>query len=104
MLHHVRELINTTNSLYFTTPMAKSALSESPALGYGGLYAGEASREAVGKLFDEADLFLMIGSLKSDFNTGSFSYHARKKQSIELHSDGTQVRTFTSRSSYADAT
>lgn len=88
----MEELIDRTNGMYFVTPMGKSVLSESTARGFAGLYSGETSREEVSALFEEADLTIMIGSLKSDFNTGSFSYHQKKKQSIELHSDGTQVQ------------
>lgn len=34
----------------------------------------------------------MVGSLLSDFNTGSFSYNIQKEQTIELHSDCTSVQ------------
>jgi len=41
---------------------------------------------------ESSDLVLMIGMIKSDFNTGGFSYHVSKLSTIEFHSTYIQVR------------
>jgi pyruvate decarboxylase len=66
--------------------MAKAVLSEDHPQ-FSGVYIGDVSLPEVKELVDQADLAINIGALKSDFNTGSFSYKLTTDKQIELHSD-----------------
>ncbi|KAI5481627.1 pyruvate decarboxylase [Pseudohyphozyma bogoriensis] len=90
--HLVKELVDQTKVKYFTTPMGKGSLPEEASNGFGGVYVGEISDPDVKKAVEAADLTILVGSLKSDFNTGEFSYKMPKEEMIELHSDHTVVQ------------
>lgn len=79
--------------------MGKGALDEDPAFGFGGVYVGDITEPSVKAAVEAADLVLLVGSLKSDFNTGEFSYKMKTEEMIELHSDHTIVQ-YASASSY----
>jgi len=58
---------------------------------YGGIYVGASSRPDVKEKVEATKLLLSIGSIKSDFNTGSFTYRVPLVHTIELHSTSTQI-------------
>ncbi|GAA6020346.1 hypothetical protein JCM11491_000321 [Sporobolomyces phaffii] len=90
--HLARDLVQATGVQFFTTPMGRNAIDEDPAAGFGGVYVGEITEEKVKAVVESTDLCLMVGALKSDFNTGEFSYKFPTQQTIELHSDHTIVQ------------
>lgn len=86
----VHELMDKTNLPTFVSPMGKSSINEThPA--FGGVYAGDVSRDDVKKRIEEAELVLFVGGLKSDFNSGGFTYRVETKNTIEFHSDHMKV-------------
>lgn len=93
-----RELIEQTGMPFFTSPMGKTALDETHPQ-FGGIYVGDITNPAVKEAVESADFTLYIGALKSDFNTGSFSWRIAPEDTVELHSDHTliQVRHRSSR-------
>lgn len=109
--HLVRDLIKATGVRFYTTPMGRSAIDEDPNDGFGGVYVGGVTDPKVKELVEKTDLAFMVrhspptscvvkvlnfsrelthflaaqvGSLKSDFNTGEFSYPFDQKNVIEL--------------------
>ncbi|EAZ63682.2 pyruvate decarboxylase [Scheffersomyces stipitis CBS 6054] len=90
----VKQLVDATNFQVFTTPMGKSGISESHPR-FGGVYVGTMSSPQVKKAVENADLILSVGSLLSDFNTGSFSYSYKTKNVVEFHSDYMKIRQAT---------
>ncbi|KAF8073823.1 thiamine diphosphate-binding protein [Lyophyllum atratum] len=93
--HDVREEINEflrkTGFPVYAAPMGKTAVDENYER-YGGIYLGSISRPEVREKVESAKLVLSVGSLRSDFNTGNFSYNIPTKRTIELHSDNTKVQ------------
>ncbi|KAI9058230.1 pyruvate decarboxylase [Trametes sanguinea] len=87
----VEELINRTGFPVYSAPMGKTAVSESYER-YGGIYVGSVSNPAIKEKVESAKLILSVGALKSDFNTGNFTYHIPTQRTIELHSDHTRVQ------------
>ncbi|GAA5934900.1 hypothetical protein JCM3775_001672 [Rhodotorula graminis] len=90
--HLARDLVQATKVKFYTTPMGRTAIDEDPENGFGGVYVGEISDPEVKEVVEKSDLVIMVGSLKSDFNTGEFSYPFSQEQVIELHSDSTLVQ------------
>ncbi|KAF3936681.1 hypothetical protein ABW19_dt0200123 [Dactylella cylindrospora] len=90
VVEEVHDLIEKSQLPAFATPMSKGAIDETHPR-YGGVYIGDVSRPDVKKAVESADLLLSIGALKSDFNSGGFSYHTSTKHTIELHSDHTKI-------------
>ncbi|EWC46817.1 pyruvate decarboxylase [Drechslerella stenobrocha 248] len=90
VVDEVHELIDKTQLPAFVTPMSKGAVDETNPR-FGGVYIGDVSRPDVKAAVESADLILSIGALKSDFNSGGFSYHTSTKRTIEFHSDHTKV-------------
>ncbi|ELU44509.1 pyruvate decarboxylase [Rhizoctonia solani AG-1 IA] len=88
----VEKLVTATGVKFFTTPMAKGVLDESHE-SFGGVYVGANSLPAVRELVEKSDLVLAVGALKSDFNSGSFSWGVEVKvgHCVELHSTHTQI-------------
>ncbi|SNX85737.1 probable PDC1 - pyruvate decarboxylase, isozyme 1 [Melanopsichium pennsylvanicum] len=84
------DLINKSGLPVFATPMGKAIVDENHAQ-YGGIYVGNLTSEDVKNVVEEADVLITIGSLKSDFNSGNFSYRTPKESTIELHSDYTTI-------------
>ncbi|KAI7889493.1 pyruvate decarboxylase PdcB [Mucor mucedo] len=74
----------------FSAPMGKGAIDERLP-NFRGCYSGNVTLEGITKEVEEADLLIELGSIKSDFNTGNFSYGLEKKKTISLHSFGTTI-------------
>lgn len=93
--HHVRDevmdLCEKTGFPVFAAPMGKTALSEEYER-YGGIYIGSITAPDIKEKIENAKLILSIGSLKSDFNTGNFSYRIPISNTVEFHSEHTQVQ------------
>ncbi|KAG1749231.1 thiamine diphosphate-binding protein [Suillus lakei] len=93
--HDVRQEVNDllvkTQFPVYATPMGKTAVSEEHER-YGGIYIGSITHPAIKERVESAKLILSIGGLKSDFNTGMFTYRIPATHTIELHSDHTLVR------------
>ncbi|TKY89645.1 hypothetical protein EX895_001430 [Sporisorium graminicola] len=84
------ELINKSGLPVFATPMGKAIVDEDHPQ-YGGIYVGNLTSEHVKTVVEQADVLITLGSLKSDFNSGNFSYRTPKSSTIELHSDYTTI-------------
>ncbi|KAL1707971.1 thiamine diphosphate-binding protein [Schizophyllum commune] len=93
--HDVRaeldELVKKTGFPVYAAPMGKTAIGEDYER-YGGIYVGSLSRPAVKEKIESAKLILSVGALKSDFNTGNFTYSIPTASTIELHSDHTKIQ------------
>ncbi|KIK85594.1 hypothetical protein PAXRUDRAFT_831956 [Paxillus rubicundulus Ve08.2h10] len=87
----VKELLISTRFPVYAAPMGKTAVSEEYDR-YGGIYIGSISDPAIKERVETARLILSIGALKSDFNTGMFTYSIPTSRTVELHSDHTLVR------------
>ncbi|KAF5360435.1 hypothetical protein D9756_004751 [Leucocoprinus leucothites] len=87
----VKEFLKQTGFPVYSTPMGKTAIDEGYNR-YGGIYIGTITHPLVKQRVESAKLLLSIGSLKSDFNTGNFSYNIPTRHHIELHSDHTRVQ------------
>ncbi|KAK4698838.1 hypothetical protein P7C70_g7434, partial [Phenoliferia sp. Uapishka_3] len=90
--HLVKDFVAATQVKYFSTPMGKGALDEDFVKGFGGVYIGDITNEDVKASVEATDLAILVGSLKSDFNTGEFSYPFKTSEMVELHSDHTIVQ------------
>lgn len=86
-----RELVEAWQCPVFVTPMGKSAVDETHRL-YGGVYIGSITQPDVKEHVESSDFILSVGSLKSDFNTGSFSYSIPRSRTVELHSTHVDVQ------------
>ncbi|KAM6494211.1 pyruvate decarboxylase [Amanita muscaria] len=93
--HDVRkelyDFLKATGFPVYAAPMGKTAIDEDYER-YGGIYVGTLTEPAIKERVESADLILSVGALKSDFNTGNFSYNIPPKRTIELHSHHTQVQ------------
>ncbi|KAJ7780574.1 pyruvate decarboxylase [Mycena maculata] len=87
----VNELITKTGFPVYSAPMGKTAVSENYQR-YGGIYVGSISHPDIKEKVESAKLILSIGCLKSDFNTGNFTYSIPTSRTIEFHSDNTKVQ------------
>ncbi len=74
----------------FATPMGKAIVDEDHPQ-YGGIYVGNLTSDRVKDVVEGADVLITVGSLKSDFNSGNFSYRTPKSRTIELHTDYTTI-------------
>lgn len=72
--------------------MGKSVLYEDPSKGFGGIYVGDVSDPEVKEAVEATDLMIVVGGLRSDFNSGEFSYKVAQTNLIELHSARTVVQ------------
>ncbi|KAF7314192.1 Pyruvate decarboxylase [Mycena kentingensis (nom. inval.)] len=93
--HDAREevdaLARKTGYPVYAAPMGKAAVSEDYER-YGGIYVGSISHPEIKEKVEAAKLILSIGCLKSDFNTGNFTYSIPTPRTIEFHSDHTKVQ------------
>ncbi|THH27005.1 hypothetical protein EUX98_g7185 [Antrodiella citrinella] len=85
------DLLKKTGFPVYAAPMGKSVIPETYDR-YGGIYIGSISRPEIKENVENAKLLLSVGGLKSDFNTGNFTYHTPTNRTIELHSDNTRVQ------------
>jgi pyruvate decarboxylase len=74
----------------YVAPMGKGIVPEEYA-NYRGCYAGSITIEGIAKEVEKADLIIELGSIKSDFNTGGFTYGLDRGKTISLHSFATNV-------------
>jgi len=84
-------LIKRTGFPVYSAPMGKTAVPEDYER-YGGIYVGSISHPDVKEKVESAKLVITIGAIKSDFNTGNFTYRTSRATSVELHSDHTLVQ------------
>lgn len=84
------QLIAKSGLPVFATPMGKAIIDEDHPQ-YGGIYVGSLTSDRVKNVVEQVDVLITIGSLKSDFNSGNFSYRTPKASTIELHSDYTTI-------------
>ncbi|CAO3640883.1 unnamed protein product [Mucor hiemalis] len=84
------EFVKRTGFPTFTAPMGKGAIDERLP-NFRGCYSGNVTLEGIVKEIEECDLLIELGSIKSDFNTGNFSYGLEKKKTISMHSFGTTI-------------
>jgi len=87
----VSDLIQRTRYPVYSAPMGKTAVPEDSER-YGGIYVGSISHPEIKEKVESAKLILSIGGLKSDFNTGNFTYRTTRATTVELHSDHTRVQ------------
>ncbi|KAF3224095.1 Pyruvate decarboxylase 1 [Orbilia oligospora] len=90
VVDEVHDLIDKSQLPAFATPMSKGAIDETNPR-FGGVYVGSVSRPDVKEAVECADLIISIGALKSDFNSGGFTYRTSTRNTIELHSDHTKI-------------
>ncbi|EPS41970.1 hypothetical protein H072_4017 [Dactylellina haptotyla CBS 200.50] len=90
VVDEVHDLIDKSQLPAFATPMSKGAIDETCSR-FGGVYIGDVSRPDVKQAVESSDLVLSIGALKSDFNSGGFTYRTSTKNTIEFHSDHTKI-------------
>ncbi|KAJ3284325.1 Pyruvate decarboxylase 1 [Borealophlyctis nickersoniae] len=86
----VLEFIEASGFPFYSAPMGKAVISEFHPQ-FRGSYVGELSAPAVKEELEKADQVLLIGSIKSDFNTGGFTFAIPPTRIIELHSDHATV-------------
>ena len=96
----VKELYERTGYPVYAAPMGKTAVDESYER-YGGvsstdavevsdtdcalqIYVGSISHDSIKEKVENAKLILSIGALKSDFNTGNFTYHIPVSRTVEV--------------------
>ncbi|CCM04944.1 uncharacterized protein FIBRA_07141 [Fibroporia radiculosa] len=91
VIDEVSELVKRTGFPVYAAPMGKTAVDEAYER-YGGIYVGSISHPDIKEKVESAKLILSIGALKSDFNTGNFTYHIPASRTVELHSDHTTVQ------------
>ncbi|PFH53957.1 hypothetical protein AMATHDRAFT_752 [Amanita thiersii Skay4041] len=89
--NELRDLLEATGFPVYAAPMGKTAVDEDYKR-YGGIYVGSISDFAIKTKVESADIILSVGALRTDFNTGNFSYNIPQKRTIELHSRHTQVQ------------
>nr|AJP77091.1 indole-3-pyruvic acid (IPA) decarboxylase [Tricholoma vaccinum] len=84
--HGVREEVNDflrkTGFPVYAAPMGRTAIDEDYER-FGGVYMGSITKRDVKRKVEFAKLILSIGSLKSDYNTGNFSYNIPTQRTIE---------------------
>jgi len=90
VLDETVELVNKSGFPVFSTPMGRTAIDEDHPQ-FGGIYLGSATHPGVRQAVEQADVLIIIGALKSDFNTGNFTYRTPKESTIELHSSYTVI-------------
>ncbi|GAA5797549.1 thiamine diphosphate-binding protein [Helicostylum pulchrum] len=74
----------------YVAPMGKGIVPEELE-NYRGCYAGSITIEGIADEVKKADLIIELGSIKSDFNTGGFTYSIDQGKTISLHSFATKV-------------
>ncbi|RIA84104.1 thiamine diphosphate-binding protein [Glomus cerebriforme] len=84
------DFVEKTGFPIFTSPMGKGVISENHPL-FGGTYIGNVSELHIRQEVEGADLILSIGALKSDFNTGGFTYRVSTKKTIEFRNDHVKI-------------
>jgi len=91
VVEEVWDLIQRTGFPVYSAPMGKTAIPEDYER-FGGIYVGSISHPEIKEKVESAKLVLSIGGLKSDFNTGNFTYRTSRSTTVEFHSDHTRVQ------------
>jgi len=78
------DLIERTGFPVYSTPMGKTAVPEDSER-YGGIYVGSISHPEIKEKVESAKLIISIGALKSDFNTGNFTYRTSRSTTVEVN-------------------
>lgn len=87
----IKELVDKTHILTYTTYNAKTVLDEShPA--FAGVYGGDLSTSGVAEHMNSSDLVLNIGPIYSDSTTGGFSRRIEHKNLVVLHPKYVEVQ------------
>ncbi|PWN47571.1 putative PDC1-pyruvate decarboxylase, isozyme 1 [Violaceomyces palustris] len=89
-IQETKDLIEKSGLPVFSTPMGKTAIDEDHAQ-YGGIYVGSITSNEVRQIVERSDVLITVGALKSDFNTGNFTYRTPKESTVELHTDHTTI-------------
>lgn len=84
------EFIKQSQFPTYVTPMGKGIVPEEYD-NYRGVYAGKLTLEGVAKEVELADLVIELGPIKSDTNTGGFTYCYDTSKTISLHTFATDV-------------
>ncbi|KAF8580115.1 pyruvate decarboxylase [Ramaria rubella] len=90
VVSELHELIHVTGFPVYSAPMGKSVVFENFER-FGGIYNGVNTRPEIMERVESAKLIISVGSLKSDFNSGNFTYHVPLTTTVELHSDHTKL-------------
>ncbi|KIK69596.1 hypothetical protein GYMLUDRAFT_212230 [Collybiopsis luxurians FD-317 M1] len=90
-LNELHELLHKTGYPVYCAPMGKTAVDETYER-YGGIYVGSITRPEIKEKVESAKLIISIGSLKSDFNSGNFTYRIPTRRTVELHSHWTKIK------------
>ncbi|CAG8522135.1 14719_t:CDS:2 [Funneliformis mosseae] len=84
------EFVEKTGLPFFTSPMGKGIISEDHPQ-FGGIYIGNVSESHIRSEVENADLIISVGAIKSDYNTGGFSYHVNQAKTIEFGHENVKV-------------
>jgi len=87
----VSDFLRKTGMRVYSAPMGKCAI-DCDYPNYGGVYVGAISHPANKEAVENAGLVISLGALKSDFNTGNFTYKIPGSHIVELHSDHTKIK------------
>ncbi|CAG8512853.1 4970_t:CDS:2 [Acaulospora morrowiae] len=90
VVKEILDFIEKTGFPFFTSPMGKGIISEDHPL-FGGIYIGSVSEPHVKNEVEKADLIISVGAIRSDFNTGGFTYHVSPAKTIELSNNYIKV-------------
>ncbi|KAK5109000.1 hypothetical protein LTR62_007634 [Meristemomyces frigidus] len=74
----------------FVAPMGKGAVNESLPY-FAGVYCGNGSKPEAKAAIEGSDLVITIGNIKSDLNTGFFSYSFSRLNTVDLHYDHAEI-------------
>ncbi|KAF8527454.1 pyruvate decarboxylase [Hysterangium stoloniferum] len=86
----VREFAQSTGFPIFSAPMGKGIIPETLET-FRGIYSGDSTWPEVLKQVESAKKIISVGALKTDFNSGGFTYRVPTSATIELHSDHTKI-------------
>lgn len=87
----LRELVNKTNFLNYTSPLGKGILNENEDR-FVGVYNGQLSLKGTAESIESSDCVIFAGPLLSDSNTGGFSHNLKEENTISLHPDYVNVK------------
>ncbi|MCJ1476826.1 Pyruvate decarboxylase 1 [Lambiella insularis] len=86
LIPEVLALIHASKLPTFVSPMGKGCVDETIS-SFIGVYAGAGSVQSMKRFFENSDLVLSLGAIKSDINTTGFTYRNSQLKTIEFHSD-----------------
>lgn len=87
----LKHLVDLTQFPVFCTPMGKGSIDEQHPR-FGGTFVGSISSPQVREVVDFSDFVLVVGALLSEFNTSSFHFAYRTKNSVLLFSDYAKLK------------